>query len=145
MKKRYPLILVLVGLIIGLYWYQPITSYLNNWGLKPSKPIFCPSPDIVSANQNNSQSFIVDGKGWVIDYHSGLAPEKIGFMQALFENKNIICYYQWHNDQKPGTNLWMTIKLSPSVKDRISLYGSYWKDNLCTSGIEACAFQVYSE
>lgn len=68
-------------------------------------------------------------------------------MQAsITEDNNVSCYYQWNNPKEPGTNLWMTVKLSPLVNQKIRSYGSYWQQdkstNMCSTGINACAFEI---
>ena len=146
MNKKNPLILVVAGVIIGLYWCQPITRYLKDWvHPQPKKLWFCPPTELVITNQSNPQSFEVTRMNWIVDYHPSQAPEKIGFMQALYKDNNITCYYQWENPQDKSTKLWMMVKLSPSVNDKILPYGSYWNKNLCSAGINACAFEVCVE
>ncbi|WP_058535135.1 hypothetical protein [Legionella saoudiensis] len=142
------LILILAGLILVLYGHESITSYLQNWiHPKPKQLWFCPAPDQVVANQSNPGAFTVNGLDWVIDYHGWTIPEKIGFMQVLItEDYNVSCYYRWSNPKEPGTNLWMTVKLSPLVTQTISTYGSYWQQDksssICSAGINACAFEI---
>lgn len=54
------------------------------------------------------------------------------------------------NTQK-GTNLWMTIKLSPNVTQSIEPYdGSYWnkiesQNKLCYAGINTCAYHLLKQ
>lgn len=150
MQRQSPFfIIITAGLIIALNWHAEFINYVQNWlHPKPQKLWFCPAPDQVSANQSNPDAFSINGVNWVVDYHGWSAPEKIGFMHALItEAGNVSCYYQWNDPKNPGTNLWMTVKLSPLINQKIRSYGAYWQqDNrsakICSVGINACAFEV---
>lgn len=149
MQRTYTLlILIIAGLIMALNWHEQIADYVQNWlHPKPKQLWFCPAPEQTVANQSNPGAFSINGVDWVVDYHGWPAPEQIGFMQVLItEDNNVSCYYQWNNPKEPGTNLWMTVKLSPLVNQKIRSYGSYWQQdkstNICSAGINACAFEI---
>jgi hypothetical protein len=149
MQRTYTLlILIIAGLIMALNWHEQIADYVQNWLYpKPKQLWFCPAPEQTVANQSNPGAFSINGVDWVVDYHGWPAPEQIGFMQVLItEDNNVSCYYQWNNPKEPGTNLWMTVKLSPLVNQKIRSYGSYWQQdkstNICSAGINACAFEI---
>ncbi|RUR04269.1 hypothetical protein [Legionella sp. km772] len=144
-KKLSFLLLALICLSLSLYGYKPSRDYLSSLLRSVPKQLsFCPPTNLVVANQDNPQSFEIKGVHWAIDYHGWQAPEKIGFMQVLNQDNKLVCYYQWPNPKKKGTNLWMTVKLSPTVNTKIIPYGSYWSKNnqLCSAGIDACAYEI---
>ena len=142
-------IIFVVGGTVGGYYHSFIHALIERIvNITSSHPVhYCPQPNIVKAQQDNSEEFISDELSWQMEFQGWKVPEKIGFMQALFnEDNTLICYYRWPDPKNRGTNLWMTIHLSPPENQIAKPYGSYWKNltentqALCTSGIKACGF-----
>ncbi|KTD40839.1 hypothetical protein [Legionella parisiensis] len=150
------LAIFVIGVVIGVYYHPLIHDVLEKIWNKPEKPMaepmteelhFCPPPEIVKEHQYNPEAFQVGKLYWQMDYQGWEAPERVGFMQALINEKDdLVCYYRWPNPKDKGTYLWMTIHLSPSINQLVKPYGSYWtiqkkeKQALCMSGINACGF-----
>jgi hypothetical protein len=149
MKKNTLLIFAPLTFLFIFFLVYLSSNYIRGWMQEePTQLNYCPSSDIVVANQSSLSPFKDNGAIWSIDFHGWPPPPKIGFMQAILNSDhNVVCYYQWINPNDKGTNLWMTVKLSPSVTDEILPYGSYWNNKpdklkLCSAGEEACAFVI---
>lgn len=147
------LVIFIVGISLGSYYSPLIKDLLKSSGdriyqeTRTQEIHFCPPPSDVVKHQYDPDTFQIGALFWQMEYEGWKAPEKIGFMQALInQNNNLVCYYQWPNPKEKGTNLWMTIRLSPSVNQIVKSHGQHWSTQqgqaLCNSGINACAFAL---
>lgn len=152
------LIIFALGLIVGIYFHSIIEFFeervWENLSTDAQSDIyFCPPPNTVKEHQYQFKTFQVGKLYWETEYHGWAATNSIGFMQAVInKDNNLICYYQWPNPHDKGTNLWMTVHLSPSVYQKVKIYGSYWqqeqkpeqkqKQISCSAGINACGFLI---
>lgn len=106
----------------------------------------CPSPELIVRNKNNAGVYYANDQHWLNNYMGWAVPDVISFMQVIIYNTgNVECYYNWPSPKEQGTKLWMTVKLSSDVTQKIQPFGTYWnvnKDNkLCSSGIDSCAMR----
>jgi len=113
---------------------------------------YCPSPDVVKANENNVQAWEHEGLFWSITYRGWPYAEKIGFDQVFYypESNRLDCRYKWMNPKEPGTYLWTSVELSPDADTTIVIAGKRWEvtDNffMCHAGrTETCAFELKTQ
>lgn len=79
---------------------------------------------------------------WYLDYFSKGKPEeasvkKITFLQALFENNQLTCYYGWPSTEGSTTN-WMTVRLKTTQQVEPK-----WSGDVCQNFMaENCQFDL---
>ena len=106
----------------------------------------CPSPEFVVSKRKVIGIYYANEQQWLNGYMGWSVPQTINFMQVLIDKTGSVeCYYNWPSPKEQGTNLWMTVKLSSDVMQKVQPFGTYWdvkkktKNKSCTSGIDACA------
>lgn len=155
MKKNYygkiiviTFIAFIGGTLLGMY-YQSIAYWIEHMQtiIQPAQRHHCPPSDLVVANKNSLDPFQNNELHWKIAYRGWKIPDKVGFMQAIFNDGILSCYYQWPNPNEEGTYLWNTVQLLPKAEQTAKPHGPYWKKYeknklMCIAGNDACEFSI---
>ncbi len=141
------LIALFGGTLLGVYQHSSITDWIARVQTitQPAQRHHCPPSDLVVANKNSLDPFQNNELHWKIAYRGWKIPDKIGFMQAIFNDDILSCYYQWPNPNEEGTYLWNTVQFLPKAGQTAKPHGPYWKKyeknkSMCIASNDACEF-----